>query len=178
MQRGQSLSLLLIIAGSVGIQSPQKWTQRGESRFALEQPVNRPVAIPDGVLHTLSQEPDVVGSSCWERAQPSKEISSSWFEASQIHLARTDKIDLLVKAKDGCLFGANIGPFWIFRGTGKKYELVLAVSALGVEILDSKTNGYRDISAGAVASGRSVRILYKFDGRRYREMESESQPIN
>jgi hypothetical protein len=84
----------------------------------------------------------------------------------------------MVKAKDGCLFGANIGPFWVFRNTGKRYELVLSVSALAVEVLGAKSNGYRDILAGAVASGQSVSVLYKFDGHRYQETESGSQPID
>ena len=101
--------------------------------------------------------------------RPSPRISASWFEASQIHLDGPEEIDVLVKAKNACLFGANIGPFWIFRKTQRGYELVLNVSALGVELLPSRTSGHKDVSAGAVAGGKSVIVFYKFDGHRYQE---------
>ena len=64
------------------------------------------------------------------RDSQSPDIAASWFEAAQIHLDGPEAIDLLVKAKDGCLFGANIGPFWIFRKTQHGYELLLRRNAL------------------------------------------------
>jgi len=81
-------------------------------RFGLEESVIQPVPIPDAILAMLRSDSEVRTSRCVDEGQTSPDISASWFEASQIHLDGPEEIDLLVKAKDGCLFGANIGPFW------------------------------------------------------------------
>ncbi len=116
-------------------------------------------------------------SRCVVKDQTADKISASWFEASKIHLGGPKEVNLLVKAKDGCLFGANIGPFWIFRRTPQGYELLLAVSALGVRLLPHTTNGHKDIAAGAVAGGKFVSAFYKFDGHRYVEAGNKVDEI-
>lgn len=167
-------STVLLVAGASsphGAESRQakKPPSQEQIRFGLEESINRPVPIPDGVLAALKIDSEVRTSRCVDDDQPSPRISASWFEASQIHLDGPEEIDVLVKAKNACLFGANIGPFWIFRKTQRGYELVLNVSALGVELLPSRTSGHKDVSAGAVAGGKSVIVFYKFDGHRYQE---------
>ena len=148
--------------------SPQEQT-----RFGLEESVARPVSIPEAVLSILGDDSEVRTSGCAVNDQTANKISASWFEASQIHLDGPKEVDLLVKAKDGCLFGANIGPFWIFRKTQQGYELLLTVNALGVRLLSRTTNGHKDISSGAVAGGKFVSVFYQFDGHRYVEAGSK-----
>src|SRR5208282_1683510 len=147
-----------------------------QMRFGLEESVTQPVAIPDAVLAILRTDSVVITSRCGD-GQPAFNISASWFEAAQVHLNGPEEIGLLVKAKDGCLFGANIGPFWVFRKTQHGYELLLDVDALGVELLPSRTQGHKDISAGAVAGGKAVSVFYKFDGRKYQESGSKVEEI-
>lgn len=147
-----------------------------QARFGLEEPVSQPAPIPDAVLAILKTDSVVLTSGCGD-GQPASIISASWFEAAQVHLDGPEEIALLVKAKDGCLFGANIGPFWVFRKTQNGYELVFDISALGVELLPSRTRGHKDISAGAVAGGRVVSVFFKFDGRKYQESGSKVEEI-
>jgi hypothetical protein len=174
-------AVLLIIAALLarGAESQQteKRPSQEQMRFGLEESVNQPVPIPDAVLAMLRTDSEVRTSRCVDQGQPSPDISASWFEASQIHLDGPEEIDLLVKAKDGCLFGANIGPFWIFKKTQHGYELLLDVSALGLELLPSRTNGHKDVSVGAVAGGKAVSAFHKFDGRRYQESENKVEEM-
>jgi hypothetical protein len=73
-----------------------------------------------------------------------------------------------VTARNKCLLGANLVPFWVFRKTAEKHELVLSITALGLEVLNTKTNDYSDIRI-ASATAQSVRtVIFKFDGRQYR----------
>jgi hypothetical protein len=138
-------------------------------RFGLEESALHPVPLPQAVLKILMNDGQVRTSRCVSEDEQAQAISASWFEASQIHLDGPDEVDLLVKSKNGCLFGANIGPFWIFRNTPQGYQLVLNVSALVVTILRSRTNGLSDVSAGAVAGGEAVSVRFKFDGHKYKE---------
>jgi hypothetical protein len=175
-----SAALLIIatlLAPGVASQQAKKRPSQEQMKFGLEGSVIQPVPIPDAVLAMLRTDSEVRTSRCVDEGQPSPSVSASWFEASQIHLDGPVEIDLLVKAKDGCLFGANIGPFWIFKKTPHGYALLLAVSALGVEVLPSRTNGHKDVSAGAVAGGKAVSVLYKFDGRRYQESANKVEEI-
>lgn len=175
------LAVPLVIAALLphGAESQQakKHPSKEQIRFGLEESVSHPVPIPDVVLAALKTDSEVRASRCVDEVQPSPAISASWFEGSQIHLDGPGEIDLLVKAKNGCLLGANIGPFWIFRKTQLGYELVLNVSALGLELLPSRTKGHKDVSAGAAAGGEAVTVIYKFNGRRYKESGNKVEEI-
>jgi hypothetical protein len=65
------------------------------------------------------------------------------------------------------LFGANIVPFWIFRNTPQGHELALSVSALGLDVLNTKTNGYRDIRTTTATASSGYAISFKFNGKKY-----------
>ncbi len=174
MKLNQLASISLVIGLLATVADPRqskKAPLREQVSFGLEQAVDRPVPVPDEVLIILKTDPDVITSGCLDRSQLSGK--TSLFEASQVHLSGPEEVGLLVKAKNACLFGANIGPFWIFRKTSQRYELLLSVSALGIEILPGKTNGFRDVSAGAMAGGKVVYVLYKFDGHKYNESGSK-----
>lgn len=162
-----------LLATAAKSNQARKNVPQEQTNFGLEENVTRPVSIPQGVLSILVDDSEVRTSGCVASDQTADKISASWFEASQIHLDGPKEVDLLVKAKDGCLFGANIGPFWVFRKTQRAYELLLAVSALDVELLPRTTNGHKDISAGAVAGGKYVSAFYQFDGHRYVEAGSK-----
>jgi hypothetical protein len=180
MFRLQSTALLVIgalLPHEAESEQAKKHPSKEQIKFGLEESVNQPVPIPDAVLAALKTDSEVRTSRCVDGDQPSLTVSALWFEASQIHLDGAGEIDLLVKAKNGCLLGANIGPFWIFRKAQDGYELVLNVSALGLELLPTRTNGHKDVSAGAVAGGEFGTVVYKFDGRRYQEFGNKAQEI-
>ena len=65
------------------------------------------------------------------------------------------------------MMGPNLGPFWVFRKTADGHSLVLSTLAAGLQILKSKTNGLRDIKAGALVGLKPSYVTYKFDGHTY-----------
>ena len=142
--------------------------QREQTRFGAEEPVRRRANIPADVLRGLGQDEKV--QSCLVGAQNAPvEIQASWFAASAIHLNADRLPDLIVKAENSCLFGANIAPFWVFRNTGRGYALALRVNTLALDVLPARTRGYRNIRASAATASRVITRHFRFDGQSYRE---------
>jgi hypothetical protein len=141
-------------------------SQREQSRFGAEVAIRRPVEIPAEVLSILRE--DKRNQGCLREGESPTNIISSWFVGSRIHLNGDSKRDLVITAKNTCLLGANLVPFWVFRNTSQGQELVLSVSALGLDVLNTKTNNYRDIRTGTATARTVHTVIFKFDGRKYR----------
>jgi hypothetical protein len=138
--------------------------------------VNRPVEIPDSALQVLRDTLTGGTLNCLKsRGTTPEQAPASWFLASAVHLNGPNEIDLVVvpnvpniakpKNPGGCLLPANGGPFWVL-GPGAasgRYGLFLATYAGRLDVLSSRTNGYRDIRTGY----RSTVILYKFTVQQY-----------
>jgi hypothetical protein len=129
-------------------------------------PVRCSVAIPKDVLEILRDEEWV--QNCLDEAQSPKEIPAAWFAASRIQLGDRQEVGLVVLPNYGCLLGAHSASFWIFRRTPKGYELVLNESALDLKILNSKTNGIRDVELYDANLAYQLVRLFRFDGKEYR----------
>ena len=158
------LSLLILVCSTYA-QTSQKTAHAEQTRFGLEEPIDRPASIPEDVLKILRQDSDV--TTCELEAGSRDRIPATWYEASRIHLDGTNRADLIVKAKNACLMGPNLGPFWVFRKTAGGHDLVLSTVAVGVQILKNKTNGLRDIRIGAIVNLQPSYVTYRFDGHAY-----------
>ena len=141
--------------------------QREQTSFGAEEEIVHPVPTPKDVLQILRS--NVRNQRLLAKEQKPDEMPASWFVTSEINLKDDSMSDLIVMAAEPRLLGANIVPFWIFRNTLQGHELVLTVSALSLEVLDTKTNGYRDIRTGAATAKSGYTIIFKFDGKEYRE---------
>lgn len=166
--RTKLLALILILSVHDAYGQQRQPESRGEqSRFGLEQPVDRPAAIPPDVLKILRHDADI--RTCTIEADERDKIPAAWFEASEIHLSNVNEFDLVVKPTNACLWGPNLGPFWLFRNTDRGHQLVLSTVAVGLRVLNTRTNGFRDVRAGAIVGASQPRyVTYKFDGRVYR----------
>lgn len=76
--------------------------------------------------------------------------------------------DLVVKAEEACLWGANVGPYWVFRNQPQGYELALQAHALCLEVLPARARGYRHLRTAAATAVSQITVAYTWDGRRYR----------
>jgi hypothetical protein len=107
-----------------------------------------------------------------------EQMPQEWFRVGEVHLHSRTEGDLVVIGTDGFL-GVNIDPFWILRKNPTGYDLVLDTVALGVRILEAKTNGLRDIEAGAMIGVAYVGTNhFKFDGHGYQLAEQSSQLVD
>ena len=149
----------------------------GEERsFGLEQPVERPAIIPDDVLKILRQNSDI--STCPVSEELRNTIPASWYEASEVHLNGASQGDLIVKAKNACFWGPNLGPFWIFKGTAHHgHRLVLSTVAVGLDVLTTQTKGLHDIRMFAFVSLEPSYVRYKFDGNEYQAVSHDQRRL-
>lgn len=137
-----------------------------QSHFGAETPVRKTAEIPGEVLSILRQ--DKRNQTCLEKGESPTGITSDWFVGSRVQLNAQGPADLLVTAANNCLLGANTAPFWVFRMTPQGYQLVLEVNALGLDLLNTKTNSYRDIRTGVATASSVNEITFKFDKSHYR----------
>jgi hypothetical protein len=206
MQRKRSVWCLVlalfvaVLAVSVEAQEPEKNSQPEQTSFgtdwvASEVFISKPVEIPLGALQVIRDTlslPPVAG--CLERnGMTPEQVPASWFAASEIHLAGPEEVDLIVQPNlpkmisheippdtakaANCLLGANVGRFWVIRkNPSGRYSLLLATVALGLEVLDSRANFYRNIRAVASAARTSTTILYKMYVAQYQVAEKKTEP--
>jgi hypothetical protein len=143
--------------------------------------VKQPAAIPGGALDALRDNLDGGTVNCLNSMGTTPEQASpSWFQDSAIHLNGPNEIDLVVfpyvpnpspTNPAGCMLPANFGLAWVLGpGTAAgRYRLLLATGGLRLEVLNSRTDGYRDILVGQM--GRQV--LYKFTWQQYQIAEKK-----
>ena len=150
-----------------------------------EMHVKRPVEIPDSALQVLRDGLTGGVFNCLKaRGATPEQAPASWFIASAVHLNGPEEVDLIVLPNapsvakptnpGGCMLPAHGGRFWVL-GPGiasGRYELLLATVGLRLEILNSRTNRYRDIQIG---SGRTAE-LYKFMLQQYQLAEKKTNP--
>jgi hypothetical protein len=147
-----------------------KTRERKQTRFGAEQPVRQVASIPAGVLKLL--QADERNWTCLSTTPTQKEIPASWFVASFVKLSNDHDAELLVTSNNSCLNGANVAPFWIFRKQGARYELILKATGLVLDLLDTRTNHYRDIRLTSLSANMEYISLYKFNGNSYAKSSS------
>jgi len=79
-----------------------------------------------------------------------------------------------VEMSGPCACGMVNCSIYIYRKTGQGFESILDDAAgLGVELLKTSTNGYRDLLVAARdTAATQSQTTYKFDGRQYRDSKS------
>jgi hypothetical protein len=136
-----------------------------QTSFSMEFPFEQPVPLSEAAKKALTTDRGI--ADVMKDDQLSIEsIPKDWFTASEVHLGPNSETDLVVMG-----IGISMGPysagFWILRQTPQGYEIVLAVHAHSLALLDSSTNGFRDIESGLSTLNESNSDIYKFDGHRY-----------
>ena len=148
--------------------------EQTEFQTAPDQKITRPAHLPRGVLQLLAKDNEV--SDCLaDNPIPKSGSLAAWFAASEVHLGGPGEEDLVVlPIADGdrflCFHSVEgIGFFWVFRKAGKNYQLVLKTGGLGLSVLRTRHNGYRDIESDGQAGVYYTRNIYHFQNGSYRE---------
>jgi hypothetical protein len=167
-------------------------TQTGEqSGFSYElgiDPVQKPAALSGEALRTLATDKHI--SSCLDRRSlPPEKLPANWFVASLIHLDGPNELDLIILpagrlpetpkgeiSANACLVGANTGGFWVLRRTSAGFQLVLSQIAHALEVLESSSNGLRDIRLYTGALSEHTIVDFRFDGSQYRLFRTRTRP--
>jgi hypothetical protein len=157
-------SFLLIPANA---QIGQKKDVTEQTSFNMEFPFEQPVPLSGAAKKALANDPAVADVMRDDQLSIDT-IPKDWFTASEVHLGPKSETDLVVRG-----MGISLGPysagFWILRQTPQGYEIVLAVHTHSLALLDSSTNGFRDIETVLPTGGQSYLDKYSFDGHRYQK---------
>jgi hypothetical protein len=148
--------------------------EKKHGNYIDHPPVERPVPLPEEIVKLLRADDRV--SKCVKSTNVN-EAPTFWFSASEIHLHDKDQVDYVVLPADGCLFGANTDPYWVFGKTVRGYDLILRADELGIEILKSKTNGYSDIRGISSTAVEVYTVKFKFDGQKYQRGQISVRPV-
>jgi hypothetical protein len=142
---------------------------------AADAGVDRPVPMPQGVWNVLRTDELVRDTLKGEDISPEK-IPLSWFSVSAIHLSSSKKVDFVVMG-EGPLRGANVIPFWVFCATARGYAMVLTAPAFELDVKNTRWKGHRDIELSSLTAVQMSTVSLRFDGERYVEYRSTSEPI-
>ncbi len=138
--------------------------QKAQTVFDLEGSVQNEVAVPADVIAVLKSDARV--DACFrEKGEGVNE--AAWFAASELDLNGDRRLDLIIKAKDACLFGANQGPFWVFQKMPDGYRQLLSASGLHLAVLPKKVNSFSQIKISKVASRKPASRIYSFRAGKY-----------
>jgi hypothetical protein len=90
------------------------------------------------------------------------------FLVVQVHLAKSDETDEVVLGYDP-MSGADCYWFWIVRDKGGHAQVLLFTNEYGIDLLNTRTNGYREIrGVWSSAAGYTITRVYQYNGNRYK----------
>ena len=133
--------------------------------FDLEGTVKKEAKIPAAVIAVLKSD-EAVDLCFREKGEGINE--AELFAASEIDLNGDRKPDLIIKAKNACLFGANQGPFWIFYRMSDGYQKVLAANGLQLKVLPEKANLFNKIEVSKAVRMKASGEIYSSQNGEYR----------
>jgi len=149
----------------VNAQEAQKPNPTEQASFGAEINFDRPAHLNAAAKKVLATQ-EIVADELDSNHLTVESMPDAWFSASEIHLGGKNEVDLVVMGIDR-LMGADIDSFWVLRQTPKGYDVVLSTVALDLNIVNSRTNGLRDVQASAVVRGYGVTDKFQFDGHSY-----------
>jgi hypothetical protein len=158
---------LLVVASCLTLCIAPAHAKKLPSRvtFGLEDTDKASAALLNGAL---SADEDV--RSCVESGT---DFDAALFHATAIDLDRDGKMDLIIKPGDagGCLLGANLGPWWIFRNTGAAgsgaWVQVLKESAVSLSVLTGRHGQMPDLETARANAATVTTTRYRFKNGRY-----------
>jgi hypothetical protein len=89
-------------------------------------------------------------------------------KGTPIQLSNSHSRYFILKSETEPLAGVDNTWFWIVRQSGDRATTLLWMGANCVEILHTRTQGYRDVAAHWSSAAAESTKIYKFDGRTYR----------
>lgn len=151
-------ALFLSNAPALAVQRNVARVSRRQTDFVMGEPIRHRVKVPRYVIEQVARSERRDG-------QPisAAEIASD-AAGALVNLNDDGRDELLVRADPG----ANITGFWLFRNTGRRWELVLYTVAHDLAIKKSRTKGFHDVEVEALSAAKGWVALYKFDGVKYR----------
>lgn len=151
-----------------------------QTSFGVEEPFERPVALPSEALEALESSKlsaDMLRDCAEREGIKVSEIPASWFVGSQVELSGLRSSGLVVRAEHGCFWGAHITQFWLLSKAGTHYHVVFTGRADAFRILSKRTNGYPDLQLIFVkkAGAEITYVTFEYGIGEYTESDSKTE---
>jgi hypothetical protein len=160
-------NLMAVAFFTIGIAAPGQVSKPvvEQARFSKTSRIEHAIALPPDVLKLLLSTRE--GKEGMARASDvQKQNPAQMFRAAEIHLRATDELDLMIEGISPMAKGDHDW-FWIVRTEGRKPRLVLFAGGTSLEVQNSRTNSYRDISSIWIYPKETLVSIYKFNGKKY-----------
>jgi hypothetical protein len=168
-----ALGVLALVA-AVAVSRAQKPQPAEQTYFEEGGKLQNPEPLsPEALQALLAHQPS---SALDEDAEDRLEKDpDKFFHAAAVHLNSPEQVDAV--ALGVCpLCGADNGWFWVIRSARKDPKVVLFANGNSIELLDTQTNGYRDIRSSWSSPNETQTDTYHYDGRRYKLWKHKTAP--
>jgi hypothetical protein len=136
-----------------------------DSTFYEGTPFQNPAPISPEVLRVLAKS-DAAKEILDSAAEAGKVDTAQLFRAREVHLSGEKDEDLVVLGTPPKP-GLDPNWFWVVRSANRAPQVVLHAGSGSLKLLESRTNGYRDILMVSPLASRTRCVTYHFDGNRY-----------
>jgi hypothetical protein len=140
-----------------------------QSSFREDEPLKKTANLPSNVVRALLQTQEAKGALA-SKPQQKKDSPDKLFRAAEVVLGSPDEIGFVVMG----LFpfsGADNTWFWLITYAGKTPRILLWAEGNSLEIMHSRTNGYRNVRTRWSSPLTTTINEYHFDGVRYKLWE-------
>jgi hypothetical protein len=122
--------------------------------------------------HVLSDFKDL--RECFEQEEGGLRKAQEDMTIEEVDLNRDGVNEYQLEMSGPCACGMVNCSIYMYRKTEQGYEAILDDAAgLGVEVLKTASNGYRDLRVTARdTAATQAETVYKFDGKRYRDAKN------
>jgi len=143
-------------------------TLTGVTAYTQEREVPKPVRSKL-FKQVLTDYPDV--RDCVEKEEGGNRAAEENMSVTEVDVNRDGVSEYEVELSGPCTCGMVNCSIYLYRQSANGYESLLPDAAgLGLELLKTSTNGYRDLQVDARDTAATQgNTFYKFDGKQYRE---------
>jgi hypothetical protein len=153
--------------------SAQKRPFGEQLSFKEDGPLRNQVPLSPEVLKILPQTDEARDGL--RQASPSERNNPErLFRASEVHLSRSAEIDVVVMGV-GVMSGGDQSWFWVVRSERNNPTVVCFAGGNSLDLLNSRTNGYRDIESSWSSAAKSTITIYRFDGTQYKQSKTSPE---
>jgi hypothetical protein len=121
--------------------------------------------LPEKVLNALKATKEAGYARDVSRERPHEDLNQ-FFKAVQVHLSNSEDVDYIVLGQFP-LTGADCAWFWLVRSARTRPKVVLFSNTNSIELLGSRTNGYRDIRSVWQSPNERITRVYHYNGEYY-----------
>ena len=158
------ISIFAALPGVFVIRAQKPAPSAEQTYFEEGAELQNPETISPAALKVLLESKE--GAAAQDDAEDEHKDPSAYFRAASVHLSTPDQVDFVVGGV--CpLCGADNGWFWIVRSGRQNPKVILFANGNSIKILDTKSDGYRDIRSSWSSPQETLTTIYHYNGQRY-----------